>query len=123
MEAQNVTPFANCRALDGRHYHTNSPAKIFHHAGHPLSKEMMKWTKMYDEKTARMILFHIHIFIDIGGTGGGIFRFMYSRFLKEASEITSNPALAEISEILEASGRQLSETVAYKQLLQAITPE
>jgi hypothetical protein len=118
-------------------------------------KEMMKWIKMYDEKTARMILFNIHIFIDIGGTGGGIFRFMYSRFLKEASEITANPALAEISEILEASGRQFSETgklfkdyeidydmedrirlaneklndianietVAYKQLLQAIPPE
>jgi len=35
---------------------------------------------------------------------------MYSRFLKEASEITSNPALAEISEIIEDSGRQFSET-------------
>ena len=73
-------------------------------------QEMKKWTKMYDEKSARMILFNIHIFIDIGGTGGGIFRFMYSRFLKEASAITSNPALAEISEIIEDSGRQFSET-------------
>ena len=35
---------------------------------------------------------------------------MYSRFLKEASAITSNPALAEISEIIEDSGRQFSET-------------
>ena len=118
-------------------------------------QEMKKWTKMFNEKTARMVLFNIHIFIDIGGTGGGIFRLMYSRFLKEASEITSNPALAEISEIIEDSGRQFSETgklfkdyehsydmddyirqandrlndianmetVAYKQLLQAIPPE
>lgn len=62
-------------------------------------KEMKKWTKKFDEKTARMILFNIHIF-----------RFMYSRFLKEASEITSNTALAEISEIIEDSGRQFSET-------------
>ncbi len=73
-------------------------------------QEIKKWTKMYDEKTARMVLFNIHIFIDIGGTGGGIFRFMYSRFLKEASEITSNPALSEIGEIIEGSGMQFSET-------------
>ena len=118
-------------------------------------QEMQKWTRMFDEKTARMILFNTHIFIDIGGTGGGIFRFMYARFLKEASEITANPSLAEISEIIEGSGRQFSETgklfkdyenaydmedrvqqasdrlndianietVAYKQLLQAIPPE
>jgi len=71
---------------------------------------MKKLTKIFDEKTARMILFNIHIFIDIGGTGGGIFRFMYSRFLKEAAEITSNPSLADISEIIEDSGRQFSET-------------
>jgi hypothetical protein len=77
---------------------------------------------------------------------------MYARFLKEAAGITSNPALKEISEIIEDSGRQFSatgklfkdpdvsydiqdrirqadkrlndianmETVAYKQLLQAI---
>lgn len=118
-------------------------------------QEMQKWTRKYDEKTARMILFNIHIFIDIGGTGGGIFRFMYARFLKEAAEITSNPALAEISEIIADSGRQFSETgklfkdfdkpydmddrinqahkklrdianletVAYKQLMQAIPDE
>ena len=35
---------------------------------------------------------------------------MYARFLKEAAEITSNPALAEISEIIEDSGRLFSET-------------
>ncbi len=73
-------------------------------------QEMKRWTRIYDENTLRMILFNIYIFIDIGGTGGGIFRFMYSRFLKEASAITSNPALLEISEIIEDSGRQFSET-------------
>ena len=73
-------------------------------------QEMQKWIRMFDEKTARLILFNIHIFIDIGGTGGGIFRYMYARFLREAAEIASNPALAEISEIIEGSGRQFSET-------------
>lgn len=36
-----VHPFANCPALDGCHCVTNSLAKMFHHAGHPLSEEML----------------------------------------------------------------------------------
>jgi hypothetical protein len=45
MKAQNVFPtlesFPNCPARDGCHCVTNSLAKIFHHAGHPLSEEML----------------------------------------------------------------------------------
>jgi hypothetical protein len=73
-------------------------------------QEMKKWIQLFDEKTLRMILFNIHILIDLGGTGGGIFRLMYSRFLKEASQITTNPAMEEISSIIEQSGRMFSET-------------
>jgi len=36
-----LEPFPNCPALDGYHCVTNSLAKIFHHAGHPLSEEML----------------------------------------------------------------------------------
>lgn len=36
-----VRPFAQCPALDGCHCVTNSLAKIFHHAGHPVSEEML----------------------------------------------------------------------------------
>jgi Domain of unknown function (DUF4872)/Butirosin biosynthesis protein H, N-terminal len=36
-----VRRFAECPALDGCHCVTNSLAKIFHHAGHPLSEEML----------------------------------------------------------------------------------
>src|SRR5271165_5532417 len=36
-----IEPFPNCPALDGYHCVTNSLAKIFHHAGHPLSEEML----------------------------------------------------------------------------------
>jgi hypothetical protein len=36
-----LEPFPNCPALDGCHCVTNSLAKIFHHAGHPLSEEML----------------------------------------------------------------------------------
>jgi hypothetical protein len=45
MKAPNVhpslEPFPNCPARDGCHCVTNSLAKIFHHAGHPLSEEML----------------------------------------------------------------------------------
>src|SRR5579863_3985912 len=36
-----VQPFAQCPALDGCHCMTNSLMKIFHHAGCPLSEEML----------------------------------------------------------------------------------
>jgi hypothetical protein len=36
-----IEPFPNCPALDGCHCVTNSLAKIFHYAGHPLSEEML----------------------------------------------------------------------------------
>jgi hypothetical protein len=36
-----LEPFPNCPALDGCHCVTSSLAKIFHHAGHPLSEEML----------------------------------------------------------------------------------
>jgi len=45
MKAPNLRPalepFPNCPALDGCHCVTNSLAKIFRHAGHPLSEEML----------------------------------------------------------------------------------
>lgn len=36
-----LQPFSDCPALDGCHCVTNSLAKIFHHAGRPLSEEML----------------------------------------------------------------------------------
>jgi hypothetical protein len=36
-----LAPFPNCPALDGCHCITASLAKIFHHAGHPLSEDML----------------------------------------------------------------------------------
>jgi hypothetical protein len=44
----------------------------------------------------RWALFNIYIFINAtGGTGGGIFRYMFSRFLAEAATVTGEPRLAE----------------------------
>ena len=39
--SDDLQPFPNCAALDGCHCVTNSLAKMFHHAGHPVSEEML----------------------------------------------------------------------------------
>ena len=64
---------------------------------------------MFNDRELRMNLFSIYIFIEIGGTGGGCFRYMYSRFLKEAAEITSNKELDGVASTVYDSGKLLSE--------------
>lgn len=50
-----------------------------------LSLEEIKWT-----------LFNAYIFISpVGGSGGGNFRYMFSRFLGEAASLAGNPGLVE----------------------------
>jgi hypothetical protein len=50
------------------------------------ARRALKWHETMDEDELRWTCFNIFIFIDaMGGTGGGIFRYMYSRFLKEAA--------------------------------------
>jgi len=73
------------------------------------AKEIMKWQKAFDDNELRMNLFSIYIFIEIGGTGGGCFRYMYSRFLKEAADIISNKELENIASMIYDSGKLLSE--------------
>ncbi|MGA2570359.1 MAG: BtrH N-terminal domain-containing protein [Terracidiphilus sp.] len=41
QSASAINPFPNCPALDGCHCITASLAKIYRHAGHPLSEEML----------------------------------------------------------------------------------
>ena len=52
-----------------------------------------KWPEKLDADELRFALFNAYIFISpVGGTGGGCFRYMFSRFLREAAEITGRPA-------------------------------
>ena len=41
LTAPKIEPIPNFAALDGCHCITSSLARIFHHAGHPLSEEML----------------------------------------------------------------------------------
>lgn len=73
------------------------------------SEELLKWPDMFEEYELRMNLFSIYIFIEIGGTGGGCFRYMYSRFLKESAKITRDNRLSKSAEGFERAGDMFSE--------------
>lgn len=74
------------------------------------ASEIEKWPGQLNDKQLRMFLFNIYIFIEVGGTGGGCFRYMYSRFLKEACQITGNRSLERASEMIDESGQLFTET-------------
>jgi len=58
-----------------------------------------KWSEWMGADELRWALFNIYIFISpVGGSGGGAFRYMFSRFLREAANITSENRLVESAE-------------------------
>ena len=69
------------------------------------SKAVPQWSQSMSGKTLRAALFNAHIFINHeGGTGGGLFRYMFARFLHEASRITAVSELAECGAGFKALG-------------------
>ncbi len=60
------------------------------------AERMLCWPKQMNAEELRWALFNTYIFISAeGGTGGGIFRHMFSRFLIEAAHITGETRLVE----------------------------
>jgi hypothetical protein len=90
--------------------HLNPPIKNFGVKGlRHTAAEVLKWPKMFTARELRMNLFSLYVFFEIGGTGGGCFRYMYSRFLGEAMKITGLSALGEASAMFQESGGLFSE--------------
>ena len=73
------------------------------------STMLRKWPDMFSDYDLRMNLFSLYIFIEIGGTGGGCFRYMYSRFLEESSKISESKELKDAAEKINESGKLFSE--------------
>jgi hypothetical protein len=71
--------------------------------------EILKWKKMFDDRIFRLNLFTLYVYIEIGGTGGGSFRYMYSRFLEEAAGITGNDRLLDASKMVYKTGSIFSQ--------------
>jgi hypothetical protein len=66
-----------------------------------------KWPDTMGAGELRAALFNAHIFISaVGGTGGGCFRYMFSRFLHEAAEIAADPRLEESAAAFQHIGDQ-----------------
>jgi len=90
--------------------HLKPPIKNFGVAGmRYTASQILKWPALFPEHELRMNLFNLYIFIEIGGTGGGCFRKMYSRFLDEAAAITGNRDLAKAGAMFWDSGAKFSE--------------
>jgi hypothetical protein len=53
------------------------------------ARRILQWPDVMTEDALRSALFNAYIFIDAkGGTGGGLFRYMFGRFLHEVAELT-----------------------------------
>jgi len=74
-----------------------------------VASEIVKWPNLFTDHSLRMNLFNFYIFIEIGGTGGGCFRYMYARFLKESAIILKNKLLNSYAQTFNASGNLLSQ--------------
>lgn len=62
------------------------------------ARRILKWPDELDEEALRRTMFNTYIFIDAeGGTGGGIFRTMFGRFLRESAQVMDEDRLVEIA--------------------------
>lgn len=65
---------------------------------HKAARETAKWPKLMAPDDLRRCCFNAAIFIDAtGGTGGGIFRYMYSRYLDEVAARTGQGQLSKVA--------------------------
>jgi hypothetical protein len=88
----------------------NPPTRNFGIKGiRQLADNILDWPKLLDSKQLKLTLFLAYIDMEEAGTGGGNFRRLYSRFLKEAGELISDKRLIEAGKKLNNSANMWSE--------------
>lgn len=70
---------------------------------------ILKWPERFQKEQLLRSLFSLYIMIEIGGSGGGAFRYMYARFLREAFNVLGDDSLARTAEIIAQSGKVFSD--------------
>jgi hypothetical protein len=72
-----------------------------------------RWPDTLDTGTVRDACRDAFVMIDAtGGTGGGLFRYMYARFLEEAAALVGDAALRDISRRLAEAGDRWQDAAA-----------
>jgi hypothetical protein len=74
-----------------------------------LADDILNWPRLLDSKQLKLALLLAYVDMEEAGTGGGNFRRLYSRFLKEAGELTSDEHLRKAWKKLESSAEAWSE--------------
>ena len=85
------------------------------------AERIPRWPGQMSTDEIRWALFNTHIFISpVGGSGGGIFRYMFSRFLQEASAITGEMRLSESAAEFQCIGDAWESFAAWANEVSAI---
>jgi hypothetical protein len=88
----------------------NPPTRNFGIKGiRQLADDILYWPEALDSKRLKLTLFLAYIDMEEAGTGGGNFRRLYSRFLKEACELISDKHLSTAWKKLDDSANAWSE--------------
>ncbi len=74
--------------------------------------EIVKWPKLFppDNALSRQFYEVNYVMMEEDGTGGGLFRYLYSRFLKEAGEILNNKKLSDLGQRYHQIGQRWTTT-------------
>jgi hypothetical protein len=81
---------------------------------HKAAEMVPRWPQAMGAEELRWSLFNAYLFISPeGGSGGGMFRYMFSRFLREAAGVASDPRLEESAAAFQQIGDRWQELATW----------